>query len=1096
MDDRFDELAKEAPGVWETMAYLSTPGLEDLMAKKRAALRDPTKKASEAIGEFTAKEAIQLGLLSAAEFETNDQCVLLEMAQKIYDYAKAPGPVESVGAPGTADTVGDTPGNAPAASMPKAAHGASVIHTPKILVDVMTRDYGRPGIASISDSSGAAYKNNYDVIRDITLRTKSARFLEITPAQVAQLSPLIFISVDYYDKLGTRVKRLPIDFPNHTVLKDTVLQATGQRFGAGIKDISIVHEGIDSATDKIVLINSTFVFQDFRTAAQGNYEELLKVGVKGIDSNLRRYINFEFGWDSHAKLKGTGKDGLALATMRSNVRGELIKYTFEFAEDGSILLKTQHRGHIHTLFGDTPAANILSTQKSAEESLRAGSVKILSASTAKIVSDNKNSLAERKLDEMAALVAVNYLDKMVTGAESKTGQARNVVNLEHDMKGEVQKMFNVAKLGRVGKAGTGGNVFAKLGNAMFDDPEKFDDSPQPVKGPTIDLKDYETILRRANLHVRQAIAQHHAGIPDAAALTNENAKNLQTVGMAKSDVYEMIKQIKGTAQGAKVASDVITDNLLAKNVLKTAQNQFNKKVALLRFTGLFNLATELADKQKIYYGAISSEARIEIHSNLAYQPGLKEAFDKISAESFLTSIRSVGADIPWENEGAQGWAMEKATKLVSTNSFPFVFLGDFLWSLLQTEATLEGKTGTMFQLMKETAGVDMELLLGYMSYETPYANDKINNLPLYYLPISLRKLNYFIAREIIGKDRIFYSLGSLIKDLIKKLIDTSFYNCIREAGTKGTPLTPKIDFAFGEKNGRDVFFIYDSKQFINNMKGKKFGSYSNNMLLKIPHFYLGGANKGIAKTIQLRDIADPSTKTAVYYKATPSNTLEDGNEGPEHGRWAPTVFEMEVNTLGYPNFQLGQLVFVDARQFVGASAQKNFKATGYYGLHKITHRLTPDSFSTTINGIIQMSEKDKDAINSEAEGLTAAADKAKPSLTDPDLLEEVLAAPQHVFFSKVKSGEWEFSKEKLSEIKKDRRLKRLGGAQTLLEKATWRQKETHDEMIARRKQEAKAGNIAAAMGDIAEFKRKGTLIAIPDIVTVAGEAIEEYLAGD
>ena len=73
-----------------------------------------------------------------------------------------------------------------------------------------------------------------------------------------------------------------------------------------------------------------------------------------------------------------------------------------------------------------------------------------------------------------------------------------------------------------------------------------------------------------------------------------------------------------------------------------------------------------------------------------------------------------------------------------------------------------------------------------------------------------------------------------------------------------------------------------------------------------------------------------------------------------------------MTTLGYPNFQLGQLVFIDVRRFIDATTARNFVATGYYGIHKITHRLTPDEFSTTINGIIQMSEKDKETLQSEA----------------------------------------------------------------------------------------------------------------------------------
>ena len=54
-------------------------------------------------------------------------------------------------------------------------------------------------------------------------------------------------------------------------------------------------------------------------------------------------------------------------------------------------------------------------------------------------------------------------------------------------------------------------------------------------------------------------------------------------------------------------------------------------------------------------------------------------------------------------------------------------------------------------------------------------------------------------------------------------------------------------------------------------------------------------------------------------------------------------------------------------------------ATGYYGIHKIVHTLSPDSFTTTINGIIQMSEKDKDRINSEASAAAPSTRKGQPA---------------------------------------------------------------------------------------------------------------------
>jgi hypothetical protein len=939
---------------------VNTFGIVDLEStgKARRKLRNDKRDSGDVkangIGGLTEEEAKRLGILSSAEFASNDQCILLELAKKIYDYAVTGGPPETLSAPplkppaalGDATTEsGDPPNIAP-------------IRTPKIA----SGDAKTGAVKSISQLGGT-YKNNYDVIRGITLHRKSTRFLEIIPAQVAQLSPLIYLSVDYYDKSGNRVRRIPLDFPNKAMLKENILQSSGRRFGGGIKDITITHEGIDSATEKIVLINSTFIFQDFRTAAQGNYEELLKIGTRGSDSNLRRYINFEFGWDSNAKTAAS-HGGLALSSMRTHVRGELVKYTFDFAEDGSIILSTQHRGHLHTIFGETPAANVLSAQKSAEESLRAGAVQIIDANKAKLVRDNKNSLRENNLNEYALKVAgqavknfekataTNYGDNIEANAKANQGLGHGMAQLNFDTSEVTRDMLARAGLDPSdGAATTAGEKTALTQN------------------------DIEMINVKAKEILKNA---YRSSVKNAGDLSGDSVTTLN------KNVRQMKIALRQAGSYNKVQNADLQDNLAAKNVHQLAQAQFNKKVGLLRFTTLFNLATTLSQKQKVYYGAIDGETRLDIATTMAYKPGLQQVFGRIQAQGFLTAPRMIGGDSVFQgmlqNKGAQGAQMAVATALTKTTTFPFVFLGDFLQTILDTPATLGNLSGTMFELMKETAGVDLEILLGYLSYETPFANEKVDNLPLYYLPISLRKLNYFITREIVGKDRVFYSFGALIKDLIKKLIDTAFYNCIRESGTGESPLTPKLDYATGEHAGRDVFFIYDSKQFVNNMKGKNFGSYRNNLRLKIPHFYLGGPDKGIAQKIQLRDIADPSLKAAVYYKQTPSDSdSKDGTAGPEHGRWAPTVFEAQVDTLGYPNFQLGQLVFIDARQFVGASAQKNFMATGYYGIHKIVHKLSPDSFTTTINGIIQMSEKDKDRINSEASAADPSTAKGQPA---------------------------------------------------------------------------------------------------------------------
>jgi hypothetical protein len=80
------------------------------------------------------------------------------------------------------------------------------------------------------------------------------------------------------------------------------------------------------------------------------------------------------------------------------------------------------------------------------------------------------------------------------------------------------------------------------------------------------------------------------------------------------------------------------------------------------------------------------------------------------------------------------------------------------------------------------------------------------------------------------------------------------------------------------------------------------------------------------------------------------------------------------------------MIFVDATTIIPKTARKNFLATGYYGIKKITHTLTPDDFSTTVNAIIQVSEADKDKTNSTAKTSHAPGAKPIPNAAETDIL--------------------------------------------------------------------------------------------------------------
>jgi hypothetical protein len=974
--------------------------------------------------------------IGGESLDLNDQCILLELAQDIL--------ADASGRSSTAheDTL------VPGYEFPSKATTAG-----QPLTNIQDQDID-PQTAKKLIGSRAVHDTNYNYIKYISLRAPTRKFLEITAPQVAQLAPAIKIDVAYYDKMGKFEHAVPLDFPNHTDLNG-LLSAQGQRYGAGIKEITIVHEGIDSATDKIVLIDSVFVFQDFRTLAQSNYQNLISLGIKST-SNLLRYLRFQFGWDSNPRVSGD----LGLPQLRSEVRAELVKYTFDFAEDGSIILKTQHRGHIHSMFGNLPAANILGTMKNQESKLREQSVDFIESAMNTIREQNTVNQKELALRKLALSVVMDTMSKYDTlhqatggmdewtsdaglqeagpgalndwqekrgawlGAGTDAGELASAAGLTAT--GDDQAWLQIIERGyREGRNADGslpdqgmGRLSARTRLAFWVETSHLTDAvvenalsarlgtPPGDPLPAIAQANIQTIRDHARTFLRHArrraldsgggkedIVQTWLERDDRAGhpITSEQvARDWRARFLVSWKGYlGMQSDFQTQLENLSVATDQTTANLQPRSVLATARKQLAHKMGLIRFLSLFNLARTLRDNQKIYFGALTEAQTVSIAGAKTSAQSLTNVFSTIKVGDFLRNISKISPSNP---AFIDDWT-DKAKENLSTpliSSMPFVFLGEFLSTILEVPSDLGGssaETMPMWELLREQAGIDLRVVLGYTDFEAPFTGRIVKNFPLYYLPISLRKLNNFIAREVVGRDKTFYSFGAFLKDIINKFIDVHFHVCSKVANAGYIPSTPKLDFAFGETpRGETIWFIYDSKQTGNVFHNKQFGKYGVNMANKIPHFYLGGPDKGIAKKVQIRDIADPSLKTAVFYKTSPSDTLDPGNAGPAQGRWAPVVFEAEVDTLGYPKFQLGHMIFVDATTIIPKTARKNFLATGYYGIKKITHTLTPDDFSTTVNAIIQVSEADKDKTQSTGTPSHAPGAKPIPNATETDVL--------------------------------------------------------------------------------------------------------------
>ena len=85
------------------------------------------------------------------------------------------------------------------------------------------------------------------------------------------------------------------------------------------------------------------------------------------------------------------------------------------------------------------------------------------------------------------------------------------------------------------------------------------------------------------------------------------------------------------------------------------------------------------------------------------------------------------------------------------------------------------------------------------------------------------------------------------------------------------------------------------------------------------------------------DIADENTKSAVYFRNRASARAGAEPTLSRHGGLAPVIFQAEIETMGFPLFNMGQLIYVDLKPYIVDKNNRQFKANGYYGVHKVTH---------------------------------------------------------------------------------------------------------------------------------------------------------------
>jgi hypothetical protein len=815
----------------------------------------------------------------------------------------------------------------------------------------------------------SSYNTNLKYINKITLLSNIQNFFEITPNEAAQLAHYAFIKevIRHQDSNTTRKSSIFPSTSNDELLDigstsadHDLFQSTGRRLGAGIKSIDVNYEGIDSATKKIISVKATFAFQDIRTMMSEPYVELFKlaktstIAAGGVEKSGSRTIDFELGWKSNPTL--TAK--LKLDSLKLKLQTHLVMYTFDLSQDGSIIVNATYRGHIVDVFSG-PGSNILSLAKTSWEEIKSRQDEI---------EGKQVNVAHKALEAQRSALAMEEAGRILKEAFSLPPTGGGIPNLQNILKsiddfqnvnlingnahGSARKDWEhfVSKASNAGsalsklshttrqltakgiRASTAGGTSEGMGQAFWEDVQK------------------EVYQRLKNLEI--LLQPPSAGgstdemLPVSAAHKAKSKQAVATLAQGDSNQLNSIEHL--IEVGAANQNQAEANQATAADIAKQQQLREANKV---KYIALRELAKQLLDSTHIHYAYVSRDyaEKFKIASATGGHSGVKSVMDTIIPADILT-LRSLTEE-EVSNEDYQ--------------VIPFIFFGKLIEQILELPVDRENGQlkGRVMDLMKRAGGSDFSVDMGYSSFEGPYSGSLHENFPLYYFPISLMKINNFIATEVLAKERTFFAFNSFVLSIIQKFFTSLFSICIRESHLV-TNSAPKIVATVGTKDSKASgfyglqYFIHGFKNVVNDIRngGVEFGAYQSNFTNNIYHFYLGGQARGAVRTVKVSDIADSPSKTAIYFR--PGASARSNNSSATEGGLQPAVFQAVVETMGFPLFNIGHLIYVDLRPFITEANGRQFKANGYYSVHKVSHSFTPESFTSKVDSILQFSRAD------------------------------------------------------------------------------------------------------------------------------------------
>jgi len=809
------------------------------------------------------------------------------------------------------------------------------------------------------------------VVNDFLTKTDTVfQFIQsITTEEYAQLTPKIELFLVRNDV------QIPIPLSSATNLQKKGSDGYYSGNTVGLKSLSM---SVDGATNPIsgkifniemtLLFDSVNTFFDLIPGTQVSYADVFR-SYQGHNTSIKASIGYS-SQNEEIKKK------YSLDTLTFSAYLQFITSDIKIEENLKTVVKVKFQGYQEAIIADRDLFNFVEIDLAAQKKARDERVKDLEVAQNKSISSKKEE--------------IERLNKLRTTAEG-IGYTPNLTVTQQQ-----NDAFNQALATKVVGDAAANEALASFGFKTAQSLDKLYVTSN-IHGGEYKKKLYRASARaRANEDGERYLvssidykANFLKDLDDKARGVKESIETLEEqkrvlkksltadinslrIG-AINDILDKAIFSKPIFSEVKLNPKQLKDYIDGLSALKKQQDFFNQvgapsvskasDIATINNRQKENIATEAAKARNAADEAAKAREKAEKLANVNKLNAnkLREEAASKTQEANKALAKTVKVD-----------GIEELKKLIyEQKTIRYVLLGDLIAAVM--DYLLKNKEGVENKKVLEK----MRFFMTQINLINPFDGTSSRAMNMYNIPISSTMLQKFFSDTLYGSFNETMNLFELFRGLIDMIALTQKRRSRLSGASSAVNNNYSIQFVpypveeiridlLLDVIGTQEYIIStkasDSKDVLNGIiffaresnidLSKLGGSFDKNISGGVPHFFFGGNATGIVKSIAASEKDAKGFKKAIWEKNQTNNSSTDREDSSA----IPAIFDVTIETLGMPYFQMGAYFYLDTPT-INNYGGNWFLLSGYYQIVELTHEYSAGGlFTSTVKGILQISK--------------------------------------------------------------------------------------------------------------------------------------------